>query len=237
MQRSRSKICGLASCGCWVPPRRELRLKAGYEIFTVTINPAEERAKPTAEKKDKPTSEWNGWNKLVLGAPATVHTLPSRKRRCSDANKIPTETLEPSLDPLDDVNDMEAIESASLKDDVVDLSARLAHVEGSIMSVIDSKMQVVQQALEASVEALMMRVTQQLEAKLSENGAENRRPCSQSDDVPLTSAEAAWRRSKVSCILVFFSHCPFPCARCCDALQLSLGDLWCEEVCVVGGKK
>ena len=36
------------------------------------------------------------------------------------------------------------------------------------MSVIDSKMQVVQQTLESSVEALMLRVTQQLEAKLSE---------------------------------------------------------------------
>ena len=62
---------------------------------------------------------------------------------------------------------METIESGSLKGDVVDLSARLARVEGSIMSVVDSKMQVVQ-ALEAWVEALVVRAMKQLEAKRSE---------------------------------------------------------------------
>ena len=147
------------------PPRRELRLKAGYEIFTVTINPAEERSKPNAEKKDKLTSGWNGWNKLLASpaAPATVdpRLFVERKRRLS-------ETLEPLLDPLDEGDDMETKESGALKGDVADLSARLARVEGSIMSVIDSKMQIVQQTLEASVEALMVRVMQQLEAKLSE---------------------------------------------------------------------
>ena len=63
---------------------------------------------------------------------------------------------------------VEKVEIASVKDEVTQLSTRLARVEGSIMSVIDSKMQIVQQTLEATVEALMMRVMQQLEAKLNE---------------------------------------------------------------------
>ena len=171
------------------PPRRELRLKAGYEIFTVTINPAEERAKPTVDGMDGTSCS------RALQPPPQFTHLPLE----SVVDKIPTETLEPSLDPLHDVNDMETIESASLKDDVVDLSARLARVEGSIVSVINSKIQVVQQALEASVAALMMRVVR---GQTQWGGAENRRPCSQSNDVWLTPTEAAWRRSKVSCILV-----------------------------------
>ena len=65
-------------------------------------------------------------------------------------------------------HDVERIEFVSVKDEVTELSSRLARVEGSIMSIIDGKMQAVQQALEASVEALMMRVMHQLEAKLSE---------------------------------------------------------------------
>ena len=65
------------------PPRRELRLKAGYEIFTVTINPAEERSKPNTEKKDKLTG---AWSKLLTGPVAPIPDLttpvfePARKR-------------------------------------------------------------------------------------------------------------------------------------------------------------
>ena len=52
------------------PPRRELRLKVGYDIFfTIAMNPAEERARPAVEKKDKATS---ARSKLVSGPVSPV---------------------------------------------------------------------------------------------------------------------------------------------------------------------
>ena len=78
---------------------------------------------------------------------------------------IPHVQEQSSGPPGEPVNDTESIGTVLAKDENVCPS----RVEGSIMSNSDSKVPVVQQALKASVEALMPRAVRQLEVKFGRN--------------------------------------------------------------------